>query len=595
MSNATVFSTSVNKIPRLFLHPSNGPCVRLPDETIVNLPDTPWGRWYARSHFTHMEADSDAAAWFDKENPLKFDAIPGLINPPRGDYQILAINRGKMSNCALFLDMGLGKTFVIIAIALWLLQKQQSKLFLVVCPPSVFTTWQDEVDLHIDKQINAKVVIAHGPKRNKILTQLVTQNTLNPTFILTSYETLESIREKLQTLPIALIAFDESSKLKHGEANRTQSAHALCKSLPNTQRYLLSGTPSTTNPLGFWSQYEILGPGWSGFTSYQAFAQHFSISKRFIVVRLPNGRVITVQDDKQEQWLHKNTLPDSDVSYAAAGFRFSRGFEPHTIHILGVHKRPVAFKNQEDLHRVTQAHAYTVKKETVLKDLPPKIYSRRDIEMSPEQKKAYADLLESGRTQIEQTHFSFSQSGSVYMKLHQIANGFILDAQKQPVFFKAQPKLAELKLLLEEAGDQKIVFWSPMIAQIDQVVAYLQKEKIPVLQLDGRTPIPERTALIHRFQDPKFNGPLVANPAVGGFGLNLTCATVEGFLTNWFMPEVRAQAEDRCHRIGQQNSVTVVDFITTGTLEAKLLRTTRKQISLENQIISMTALMGKET
>jgi SNF2 family DNA or RNA helicase len=392
-----------------------------------------------------------------------------------------------------------------------------------------------------------------------------------PTFLVTTYETLESIREHLQALPVKAIIFDECSKIKNIESNRTKSAHALANGLPAARRILLSGTPSTTNPLGYFSLYELVQRGGTGFPSFFAWEKHFALSKLFLTVRLPNGR-ITSWEDTPETMLR---------------------IQEKSAKVLNRHRRNVAFKNHADVHAITQRHAYAVWKEEVLAELPPKIYQKRELEMTPEQRKIYEEIAESARTVLNNTPLSFTRS-SPYMKLHQIANGYVLGEDKEPIFLQTQPKLTELEQLLAELGEQKLVVWSPFLAQIDQVSQFLAAKNVQAVTLIGETTAQQRTERIHAFQDPAGPQVLVANPSVGGLGLNLTCASTEVFMTNWFQPDVRNQAEDRLHRMGAPSTVTVIDLVTKGTLEVKILANTRNQISTESQILTMSTIYGEE-
>jgi SNF2 family DNA or RNA helicase len=580
----------------LTLSPNDVPTVSLSGGTTFNLPNHPWSRWYLKTHFKHLNADEKGAIWYQHHDPMKFDPIPFLASLPR-PYQILAINRMKMSNCALWLDMGLGKTYISIAFALWMFQQKLGNVSLVLCPPSVFVTWKDSVKALIQVNAQARVELIHGARKSKVLANLRSAPLNTPTFLLTTYETLESVREQLQSMPISTIFFDESSKIKNFETNRTQSAHALVDALPNTKRFCLSGTPATKSPLGLYSQYEILGKGFSRQPTYQAFEKRYAITKTFMRVQLPHGRITSIPDEAEmiDDWLREHCPPMSNVSYHALGFTFSaKPTTPKQIKILNWYNRDVQFINLEELHAITQMHAYSLWKSDVLTDLPPKTRVRRSVEMTAEQRKAYVDMTEYSRAEIANKPFSFHDSNSPHAKLHQIANGFIINNDKTVTYFKQQPKLLELAQIIEEAGDQKIVIWSPMRPQIAQVSEFLRQElSKKCLELHGGVAPKDREAIIHGFRDTDANF-LVANPTVGGLGLNLQFSWLQIFMSNWYSPDVRGQAEDRQHRIGQENPVCCVDVLTRGTLEAAILRTVLGEIKLEKTLISMTTVFGKE-
>lgn len=561
--------------------------------SVVALPDVPYSRWWLKTHFEQVQATPSAKEWYLKHEP-KLPPIKGL-QVKLWKHQELAIYRMILSNSAQFLDMGCGKTLCALALSL-LLHQQGQNFFLVLSPPTVFVTWLDEITSKIDPALKPEIFIVHGQKKTKELAKLRTSNTLAPKFILTTYETLENVREILQTVPISVTFADESSKIKNWEAKRTKTYHIFINHMPAMRRYCMSGTPSTKNCLGLYSQYESLGRGCSSYPTFTAFEKRFAVSKLFAMIRLPHGKITSVDADEPDitfpKWLCSHYPPSSAQSYAELGYTFNQQPGPGRIQIMNYHKRNVKFINQDELKQITQRNAYTVYKEEVF-DLPPKTYSKRVLELSEEQRKAYNDLVDTNRTVLLSTPFSFARS-SPHCKLHQICNGYVTNTDGTIHFFKSQPKLKELEQLLEEIGEHsKLIVWSPFRPQIAQIVDFLQKDlDIPVLELHGGIPITKRPDIKHQFSD--VNGPqvLVANPEVGGLGLNLTAAAIEVFFTNWFKPDTRKQAEDRIWRPGQTKNVHVIDLVMQATVEVKILHNVLREIDTEHSLLSMNDLKG---
>jgi SNF2 family DNA or RNA helicase len=573
----------------LFISPEFGPAIQNRNK-LERLPDCAFGAWYARTHYKHMQASAEGRDWFQKHNPLSLPTIPHLLNKPH-IYQNLAIKRMLLGNCALWLDMGLGKSFIVLAYALL----QTKKVFLIVCPLSVFVTWEDEVSKHISPEARAKVVFAHGDKKLKELARIKSSQTDSPTFIVTSYETLEAIRESIQDIDLGGIFFDEASKIKNWEAARTKSAHALVQRLYWVPRFLLSGTPSTTSITGYFSLYELLNRGASGFSNLYAFKHHYVDQKRFMIVEHPdtegNKRLVHIFADSSLAWLRRNYPPNSMQTYAELGYTFQEYVRPdhNDIKIVRVYNKDCGAKNIDRLIKVTKTWAYTLKKEDVIDQLPEKTFTRRYIEMSEQQEKAYREVMISARTVINNVPFSFRRLNSPYAKLHQIANGYLINNDKTVQFFSSQPKLNELKLIIEEAGEQQIVIWSPFVHQIKQIGKFLTEEDITHSTIYGATSRDNRANNVREFQNTNAQICL-ANPAVAGLGLNFTNAHIEVFMTNWFQADIRAQAIDRCHRQGQKHAVSVIDLVTARTLELKILDSLHKNIDLENAILTMKDL-----
>lgn len=270
----------------LFLDSSTGPSVALPNGNKIKLPSSPFGQWYLRTHFKTLEATPEGSDWYNQHNPANFPHIPGLLNNPL-EYQTYALTRKEISNCALWLDMGLGKSFITLAYCIHLFHTKQIKLFLILCPLSIFVVWNDEIDKHISPDLKARKIFLHGTKRKELLAKLRTETCEHPTFLITTYESLGSILDALKELPIGTIHCDESSKIRYWDAARTRTTHALIDTHPQARRFVLSGTPSTNNPEGFYSQYEFLYKGATGYPSLISFKKTFIDQKLFIIADIP--------------------------------------------------------------------------------------------------------------------------------------------------------------------------------------------------------------------------------------------------------------------------------------------------------------------
>jgi SNF2 family DNA or RNA helicase len=580
------YTIDVPLVKPILLLKNNIPTLKLASREL-SIPDSDFGRWFLRAHYEHMNASPEAAEWFLRNDPASNQAIPGLIHTPHL-YQRLALFRMKLSNTALWLDMGLGKTLLAIAYSLL----QPKPFTLIICPLSVFKTWRDEIAKHIKPELNAQFVLAHGPKRNKVLANLRSVPAQFKTFVVTSYDTLETIRESLQQLPLCAVFFDEASRIKNINAARTKAAYRLAEALPDVPRFLMSGTPSTASVTGYYALYELLQKGATGCSSLFAFKHHFVEQKKFLICRVPDAsggeRVVHIYADTAQRWLEKNYVPNTNHTFAQLGYTLEENPRPNCNHlkIMRQYSKDAGVKNIERLKQITQTHAYVLRKEDVLDQLPPKEYVTREVEMTEEQRKAYNDLLLTARTEIGSKKFSFRDSTSVFAKLHQIANGYLRGPNNELHYFKEQPKLDDLCTIIEEAGDQKIVVWCPWIPQLLAIQERLRAENIAHSLIYGKTSAKERETLIADFQQNKDCKLFVSNPSVGGLGLNLTCAHIEIFMSNWYQPDVRDQAEDRCHRQGQKNAVTIIDMPSENSIEQKILTTLRQKINLDDTILS---------
>lgn len=576
--------------PRVSVNPflclKNGaPIVNLPSAEIP-IPDSNFGRFFIRSRFTHLDASPEGLAWYRVDAPdalvLKHMRLEPML------HQKLSVYRLDIGNTALWHDMGLGKTYTTLAYIV----NRNVPLTLVLCPKTVFVQWQDEIDKSVEPGHRPKFFIAHGPQRQKALAAATACQ--KPAILLTTYGTLEKIRAKLETLPIGAVFADEASQVKNIGAARTRALHALVNKVRNNARIcLLSGTPSTTTPVGYYSLYTMLDPRAPLCASETAFKHHFTEVKKFMVVRIDDGfggeRPVHIYQDRAQRWLETNFAPNTERTYAQLGYTFEESTRPGQNHIKIVrrYEKPVGVKNVEQLKQIHTTWSYALKKEDVLNDLPEKTLQVREIELSAEQSAAYQTMLTTRRVELASTKLSFRHSDNVFTKLTQIANGYLIDESKKIHYFKQQPKLDALIDMLDETGDQKIVVWSPWLPQIAMIEARLQSEELNFVSVKGGTSSHDRQEHVHRFQRDPDCRVFVSNPSVGGLGLNLVCACIEVFMSNWYAPDIRSQAEDRCYRKGQKSAVNIYDFVAPNTLESAVRSALLQKINLENTLLSM--------
>lgn len=571
-----------------------GPVVRMLDGITHRLPDNKFGRWYVRAHLRPMEATENGKMWYLSDDPMSFK-FPSFITNKAKDYQQIALARMLISSCALWLDMGLGKTFVSLAYCMKTFEEGKGNIFLILCPVSCFVTWEDEIEKHVAKESNRQIILAHGPRKAKKLQALRLSDTKQPTFIITSYESVSAVAKDLVQLPIYAIFLDESSRIKNQDALRTKNVFELSSNLHQMKRFLLSGTPSTTSPLGFYSQYEFLGRGKSGHTNFFSFKTEFVTSKLFMRVKISPQREAHVLADPAEEtqrWLENNKPSGATKSYAELGYQFNRKPGPKTLQILHYYSRILGVKNIDKLNKITKLNAFTLKKEDVLTDFPAKNFVRRSIKLTLEQQKLYDEVLLQNQATLQSGVVKFSDRSSPFCKLHQIANGILLN-QRRITYLQNNPKIKELLQILDEIGEQKLIVWAPYPGLIEYVAAKLRAAEFKVETIHGGTSSDDRKEAVHRFQGTSDVKILIANPEVAGLGLNLTEASTAVFLANWWKPDMRDQAIDRIHRIGQKHDVTIIDLVATGTLEVKILHDLQKKIDIEEKIISQNQLKGE--
>ncbi|KAF4443952.1 helicase-like transcription factor [Fusarium acutatum] len=112
---------------------------------------------------------------------------------------------------------------------------------------------------------------------------------------------------------------------------------------------------------------------------------------------------------------------------------------------------------------------------------------------------------------------------------------------------------------------------------------HLELARIPYLQLDGNSPLPQRQATLLEFENEDETPVLIMTTGTGAFGLNLTCANRIFIAELQWNPSVESQAISRAIRLGQQSEVRVTRYIINNTVEEDI----RKQQEYKKHIAAL--------
>jgi len=197
-------------------------------------------------------------------------------------------------------------------------------------------------------------------------------------------------------------------------------------------------------------------------------------------------------------------------------------------------------------------------------DLPPKLYTNRWYEFTPEQASVYEYLRKKTRAEIYEPDGSIitiqANHLSKIQKFLQICSGFCY-AQDDIWLSKKNPKLACLEQIINHL-DQPALIWVLFDMEENIIADLLTKKKIPFGIL-GRNKGSQREKIIHEFIAGKSDILICKLQSVSA-GLNLQRASVSIFFSNPLSMNIRIQAEDRNYRIGTRNKVTYIDLLARG-------------------------------
>lgn len=445
---------------------------------------------------------------------------------------------------ALFMEMGTGKSKIAVDTFAALYEEGKIDTVLVVAPKGVYHNWtQKEIPTHLPERIKHDILSWQANVTQKFKQAFMEMcETKRLRIFVMNIEAFSTNKGAETALWFAkrygrrgMMIVDESTTIKNRKANRTKAVIAAGEHF--AYKRLLTGSPVTKSPMDLFSQCEFLDSRLLGYDSYYAF----------------QGRYAVVQ---------KRSMGH-------------RSFQ-----------QIVGFQRLDELNGKLDDFSKRVLKRDCL-DLPEKVYIRRDVELTKEQKSLYTQMSKLALAQLEDG--SLASTNNVLtqlMRLQQICCGFIKNDDEE-VSEVPSNRLQELVNVCEET-DGKVIIWASFVHDIEKICEMLHKEygADSYAGFYGATAQEDRQRIVEEFQDPssalRF---FVGNSRTGGFGITLTEANTVIYYSNNYDLEIRLQSEDRAHRIGQKSNVTYIDLVSPKTVDEKILTALQNKQNIANTVL----------
>jgi SWI/SNF-related matrix-associated actin-dependent regulator of chromatin subfamily A-like protein 1 len=213
------------------------------------------------------------------------------------------------------------------------------------------------------------------------------------------------------------------------------------------------------------------------------------------------------------------------------------------------------------------------KKMDVLKDLPPKVRVRVTL---PCDKKLRASVdAELAAYQRERALIeSLKQRGASVEDVLLAKNAAQARMRDLRVATSEGKMPMALEFIRNAAAQEKVVIFCKHHAVLDVLVREFGGRAVCI---SGKTPTHERMALVDRFQNDPECAAFIGQIDAAGVGLTLTAASHVIFVEYDWRPGVLEQASDRCHRIGQTDSVTCSYLVIEDSLDDVMLSSINKK------------------
>jgi len=441
--------------------------------------------------------------------------------------------------------------------------------------------------------------------------------------------TYEALRSKMKNWvtgdkPPQGVVMDESSRLKNHQAQRSQAAQALADGIreeygTDGMVILMSGTPSPKSPVDWFSQAEIVWPGFIREGDMKQFERRMAVFAEKTTSQGKHMQRVTWLDDEKKCAVcgeYEYTWDDTKEEWCDGIHQDEHDEDQHQF-------QP-SFNEVAFLKERLDGLALVLHKKDCI-DLPDKIYRTIRCEPTPTTTRVASTLAKiapnaiTGLTWLRELSDGFqyreiedgmekckacsgSKVGEVWQDPEEPDRLFemrdLLDPDYAETLVKIEvpcprcggtgetvkskrvtkevpcPKDHVLKQLLEENEEQgRLVVFAGFTGTLDRITEQCRKLKWAVVRVDGRgwktfdgdgnsvldvKPL-DYWANVEKYPRVVF----VAHPKSGGMSVTLTEARMAVFYSNDFNPESRAQAEDRIHRMGMDTNLgaTIVDII----------------------------------
>jgi SNF2 family DNA or RNA helicase len=442
---------------------------------------------------------------------------------------------------AYFMEMGTGKTKVLIDNMSMLYDKGKIDGALIIAPKGVVGTWyKQEIPTHLVDHVENKAILWQSNFTKEYSRKLgnLFKSDSDLHILIMNVEALSTTKgvdfaSKFLSSHNTLMAIDESTTIKNPKAKRTKNILRLSKMAK--YRRIMTGSPVTKNPLDLYSQCEFLDPYCLDFASYYAFRNRYAEMK-------------------------------------------TANFYGRSVQIVA------KFRHLDELAEKLKPFSYRVLKEDCL-DLPEKTFMKRTVELTKEQKEVYAQMKKMALAIFNGKAVTTKTALTQIMRLQQITCGHFTadDGTMQDI---KNNRVDELMDVLEEI-EGKVVIWAHYQYDVKKIIKEIQKVHGPgsVVDYYGMTPKEIRQNNIEKFQNDNEVKYFVGTPATGGYGITLTAASNMIYYSNGYDLEKRLQSQDRIHRIGQTKPVTYIDLIAEDTVDNRIVKALRKKINIASEVM----------
>lgn len=538
------------------------------------------------------------------------------FEPVLKPYQLVGVNfllllhRKSIGGAILADEMGLGKTVQAVTY-LNLLQHLYNDPgpHLIVCPASVLENWERELRKWCP---SFSIIMFHGAARttySKELSSLGKAGCPAPfNVLLVGYSLFErrsaqqkDDRRALKRWRWSCVLMDEAHVLKDKGSFRWRNLMAVAQHA--RQRLMLTGTPLQNDLHELWSLLEFMMPDifatgdvdlkkLLNAEDRELISQIKSILGPFILRRLKSDvmqqLVPKIQHVKfvvmgtEQSEAYKNAINEYRAACQARSAKSSDGISNNVAGLIP--KRQIS--NYFTQFRKIANHPLLIRCIYGDKDvdrIARLLYPKGAFGFECSLERAIQELKNYSDFNIHQLLLSYGDVGT---------KGALKD---EHVFASAKCQaLGELLPSLANDGHRVLIFsqWTTMLDILEWALEIIG---VTYRRLDGGTAVTERQTIVDTFNNDLSIFACLLSTRAGGQGLNLVGADTVIIHDMDFNPQMDRQAEDRCHRIGQQKPVTIYRLVTKDSVDENIYEIARRKLVLDAAILHSGAELDNST
>ena len=344
-------------------------------------------------------------------------------------------------------------------------------------------------------------------------------------YMIINYDGVEIVKDDIANGGFDLIIVDEATHYKNAQSKRWKVLASIVK--PETWLWLMTGTPAAQSPVDAYGLAKLVNP-----KSVPRFFGSF--------------RESVMQKISQFKWVPKPNATETVFNALQPAIRFT--------------------------------------KEQCL-DLPEMTYVKREVELTPQQKKYYDILRKQMMATADGEQITAANAAVNMNKLLQISCGAVYTDSGETIEFDIKNRYKVLKEVINESS-QKVLIFVPFKHVIELLKEKLFKDGISNAVISGGVSANRRTEIFKAFQTTDTPRVLIIQPQAAAHGVTLTAANT----IVWWGPtaslETYAQANARVHRSGQKHPCTVVQ-LQGPPVEKRMYRMLDERINVHTQIIDL--------